>query len=81
MRTWRRTQSSPLTAVSISQTCGLQVTCVGHVIGAIVADTKPQAQRAVKAVKIIYEELPKILTIEVFVSAKVEFSFDNNVPV
>ena len=42
-----------------------QVTCVGQVIGAIVAETQAQAQRAAKMVKITYEELPRILTIEV----------------
>ena len=42
-----------------------QVTCVGQVIGAVVAETQAQAQRAAKMVKISYEELPRILTIEV----------------
>ena len=42
-----------------------QVTCVGQVIGAVVAKTQAQAQRAAKMVKISYEELPRILTIEV----------------
>ena len=42
-----------------------QVTCVGQVIGVIVAETQAQAQRAAKMVKITYEELPRILTIEV----------------
>lgn len=37
----------------------------GQTIGAILAETQPQAQRAAKAVKITYEDLPKILTIEV----------------
>ena len=38
---------------------------MGQVIGAIVAETQAQAQRATKMVKITYEELPRILTIEV----------------
>ena len=42
-----------------------QVTCVGQVIGAVVAETQAQAQRAAKMVKISYEELPRILTMEV----------------
>lgn len=43
-----------------------QVTCVGHIVGAIVADTQAHAQRAAKAVKISYEELqPVIVTIQV----------------
>ena len=41
------------------------MTCVGQVIGAVVAETQAQAQRAAKMVKISYEELPRILTIEV----------------
>ncbi|XP_072545990.1 xanthine dehydrogenase/oxidase [Salminus brasiliensis] len=42
-----------------------QVTCVGHIVGAIVADTQVHAQRAAKAIKITYEELqPVIVTIE-----------------
>ena len=44
-----------------------QVTCVGQVIGAVVAETQAQAQRAAKMVKISYEELPRILSIEVII--------------
>uniref|UniRef100_A0A673LCF9 Xanthine dehydrogenase/oxidase n=1 Tax=Sinocyclocheilus rhinocerous TaxID=307959 RepID=A0A673LCF9_9TELE len=41
------------------------VTCVGHIVGAIVADTQAHAQRAAKDVKISYEELqPVIVTIQ-----------------
>lgn len=43
----------------------LQVTCVGHIIGAVLADTQLHAQRAAKAVKIQYEELQPIVTIQV----------------
>uniref|UniRef100_A0A5F8H074 xanthine dehydrogenase n=1 Tax=Monodelphis domestica TaxID=13616 RepID=A0A5F8H074_MONDO len=42
-----------------------KVTCVGHIIGAVVTDTPEHAQRAAQAVKIEYEELPAIITIEV----------------
>lgn len=42
-----------------------QVTCVGHIIGAVVADTQVHAQRAAKAVKIQYEELQPVITIQV----------------
>ena len=38
---------------------------MGQVIGAVVAKTQAQAQRAAKMVKISYDELPRILTIEV----------------
>ncbi|TSO67446.1 Xanthine dehydrogenase/oxidase [Bagarius yarrelli] len=42
-----------------------KVTCVGHIIGAIVADTQVHAQRAAKAVRITYEECqPVIVTIQ-----------------
>lgn len=43
----------------------LQVTCVGHIIGAVVADTQLHAQRAAKAVRVQYEELQPIVTIQV----------------
>ena len=42
---------------------------MGQVIGGIVAETQAQAQQAAKMVKITYEELPRILTIEVNYSA------------
>ncbi len=42
-----------------------QVTCVGQVIGLVVADNKAIAQLAAKLVKVDYEELPAIITIEV----------------
>nr|XP_033471973.1 xanthine dehydrogenase/oxidase [Epinephelus lanceolatus] len=41
-----------------------QVTCVGHIIGAVVADTQIHAQRAAKAVRIQYEELQPVVTIQ-----------------
>uniref|UniRef100_A0A3Q2NQQ5 Xanthine dehydrogenase n=1 Tax=Fundulus heteroclitus TaxID=8078 RepID=A0A3Q2NQQ5_FUNHE len=40
------------------------VTCVGHIVGAVVADTQLHAQRAAKAVKIQYEELEPVVTIQ-----------------
>lgn len=44
----------------------LQVTCVGQVIGAIVADTQAHAQRAAHLVKVEYEDIrPVIVTTEV----------------
>ncbi|XP_061157633.1 xanthine dehydrogenase/oxidase isoform X1 [Syngnathus typhle] len=46
------------------------VTCVGHVIGAVVADTQVHAQRAAKAVKIQYEELQPIITIQEAIAAQ-----------
>ncbi|XP_076843941.1 xanthine dehydrogenase/oxidase isoform X2 [Brachyhypopomus gauderio] len=42
-----------------------KVTCVGHIVGAVVADTQAHAQRAAKAVRISYEDLqPVIVTIQ-----------------
>nr|XP_045005149.1 xanthine dehydrogenase/oxidase [Jaculus jaculus] len=41
-----------------------KVTCVGHVIGAVVTDTPEHAQRAALGVKITYEDLPAIITME-----------------
>ncbi|XP_070285048.1 xanthine dehydrogenase/oxidase isoform X1 [Myotis yumanensis] len=41
-----------------------KVTCVGHIIGAVVTDTPEHAQRAAQGVKITYEELPAIISIE-----------------
>lgn len=41
-----------------------KVTCVGHIIGAVVTDTPEHAQRAAQGVKITYEDLPAIITIE-----------------
>ncbi|XP_078465987.1 xanthine dehydrogenase/oxidase [Lampetra fluviatilis] len=42
-----------------------KVTCIGHVIGAVVADTQMHAQRAAKAVKVTYEDLqPVIITMQ-----------------
>uniref|UniRef100_A0A8C3L2Z9 Xanthine dehydrogenase/oxidase n=1 Tax=Chrysolophus pictus TaxID=9089 RepID=A0A8C3L2Z9_CHRPC len=40
------------------------VTCVGHIIGAVIADTQEHSRRAAKAVKIKYEELKPIVTIQ-----------------
>ncbi|KAM9328515.1 xanthine dehydrogenase/oxidase-like [Pholidichthys leucotaenia] len=47
-----------------------QVTCVGHIIGAVMADTQSQAQRAAKAVRVEYEELPAIITIQEAIAAQ-----------
>uniref|UniRef100_A0A8C0FTS9 Xanthine dehydrogenase/oxidase n=1 Tax=Bubo bubo TaxID=30461 RepID=A0A8C0FTS9_BUBBB len=41
------------------------VTCVGHIIGAVLADTQEHSRRAAKVVKIKYEELKPIVTIQV----------------
>ncbi|KAL4623910.1 xanthine dehydrogenase/oxidase isoform X1 [Arapaima gigas] len=46
------------------------VTCVGHIVAAIVADTQAHAQRAAKAVKITYKELKPVVTIQEAISCK-----------
>ncbi|KAJ8399470.1 hypothetical protein AAFF_G00411820 [Aldrovandia affinis] len=46
------------------------VTCVGHIVGAIVADTQAHAQRAAKAVKISYRELKPVVTIQDAIACK-----------
>ncbi|KAF3688302.1 Xanthine dehydrogenase/oxidase Xanthine dehydrogenase [Channa argus] len=47
-----------------------QVTCVGHIIGAVVADTQLHAQRAAKAVKVQYKELQPVITIQEAIAAQ-----------
>lgn len=42
-----------------------KVICFGQVIGVVLARNQPLAQRAAKAVKVTYEDLPSIITIEV----------------
>uniref|UniRef100_A0A8C8SUX6 Xanthine dehydrogenase/oxidase n=1 Tax=Pelusios castaneus TaxID=367368 RepID=A0A8C8SUX6_9SAUR len=41
-----------------------KVTCVGHIIGGVVADTQEHSRRAAKAIKIKYEDLTPIVTIQ-----------------
>nr|CAB3267783.1 xanthine dehydrogenase/oxidase-like [Phallusia mammillata] len=48
-----------------------KVTCIGQVIGAVVADSQARAQRAAQLVKIDYEDIsPVVITIEEAVSEK-----------
>ena len=42
-----------------------KVNHIGQLIGIIVAESQPLAQRAAKAVKVTYEDLPSVITIEV----------------
>ncbi|RDD44277.1 Xanthine dehydrogenase/oxidase [Trichoplax sp. H2] len=51
-----------------------EVTCIGHLIGLILADTRDNANRAAKAVQIEYEDLPVILTIEKAIAAESFYS-------
>ncbi|XP_076100385.1 xanthine dehydrogenase/oxidase-like isoform X2 [Mytilus galloprovincialis] len=41
-----------------------EVLCIGHIIGAVIADTQAHAQAAAKAVDIEYEKLDSIITIK-----------------
>lgn len=50
------------------------VTSSGHIIGMIVANTRAQAQLAIKLVKIEYEDLPAILTLEEAIEQKSFFN-------
>ncbi|XP_013399614.1 xanthine dehydrogenase/oxidase-like [Lingula anatina] len=47
-----------------------EVHCIGQVIGAIVANSRIQSQRAAKKVKVEYKELPAVLTIEDAIKAE-----------
>ena len=42
-----------------------KVISFGQIIGVVVARDQPLAQRAAKAVKVVYEDLPSVITIEV----------------
>ena len=42
-----------------------KVSHIGQIIGIIVAESQPLAQRAAKAVKVTYEDLSSVITIEV----------------
>ena len=58
---------SPLAGIGGDETVFAdgKVNHIGQVIGIIVAESQPLAQRAAKAVKVTYEDLPSIITIEV----------------
>ncbi|XP_013387039.1 xanthine dehydrogenase/oxidase [Lingula anatina] len=56
-----------------------EVTSYGQVIGAIVADTKTNAQRAAKTVKIEYQDLPTVLTMEEAIEVKSYYPVHENV--
>uniref|UniRef100_A0A8D0HBB7 Xanthine dehydrogenase/oxidase n=1 Tax=Sphenodon punctatus TaxID=8508 RepID=A0A8D0HBB7_SPHPU len=51
------------------------VTCVGHIIGGILADTQEHSRRAAKAVKITYEDLTPIVTIQEAIEKQSFFKF------
>ena len=42
-----------------------KVVTFGQIIGVVLARDQPLAQRAVKAVKVTYQDLPSVITIEV----------------
>lgn len=48
---------------------------MGQVIGGIVAETQAQAQKAAQLVSVTYEDLPRIITIEVNVHFYMVFTF------
>uniref|UniRef100_A0A803T802 Xanthine dehydrogenase n=1 Tax=Anolis carolinensis TaxID=28377 RepID=A0A803T802_ANOCA len=53
---------SNITGIANDET--IFVTCVGHIIGGVLADTQEHSRRAARAVKITYEDLTPIVTIE-----------------
>lgn len=52
------------------------VTCVGQIIGIVVADTKENADAAARLVKVEYEQLPAILSIEDAIEAESYFEYE-----
>jgi xanthine dehydrogenase/oxidase len=46
------------------------VTCIGHVIGVVVADTEQHARMAARLVKVEYEDLPPLISIEDAIEAE-----------
>ncbi|KAG5177145.1 putative xanthine dehydrogenase [Tribonema minus] len=54
-----------------------EVHCVGQVIGIVLAETEALAQEAAKMVKVEYEDLPAIITIEDAIAAKSFFAEDH----
>lgn len=58
--------SSHVCGLIVSSDVCLQVSCVGQMVCAVVADTRAHAKRGAAAVKISYEDLPDpIFTVEV----------------
>ena len=55
------------------------VQAMGQPIGIVVAKTRAQAQEAAKLVKVEYEELPAIVTIEEAIAAKAYFRSDHGI--
>ena len=53
-----------------------KVTCVGQIIGIVVADTKAHADEAALLVAVDYEELPAVLSIEDAIEADSFFDYD-----
>lgn len=52
------------------------VTCVGQIIGIVVADTKEHADAAARLVKVDYDELPAVLSIEDAIEAESYFEYE-----
>lgn len=56
-----------------------EVTCTGQPVGFVVAATQAQAREASRAVVVVYEELPTILTIEEAIEAKSYYMADRTI--
>ena len=51
------------------------MTCIGQLVGLVIAKTRPHAQRAAHLVKIEYKDLPAIITVEVNTSLSETVSY------
>ena len=52
------------------------MTCIGQLIGLVIAKTRPLAQRAARLVKIEYKDLPAIVTVEVTLTTSTSSSYE-----
>jgi xanthine dehydrogenase/oxidase len=55
------------------------VTCVGQVIGVVVATSPEVAESAAARVRIVYEHLPPVLSIEDAIHAESYFAYENSI--
>ena len=65
---WRWWYTFIISATDYFNTCHVlfyQVLCVGQIIGGVLAETRELANKASSIVKVEYEEMPAIFTIEV----------------
>lgn len=56
----------------------LEVTSIGQVVAAIIANDQATAQRAAKLVEVTYKELPTIITMDEAIEARSFHQWNNN---